>query len=185
MTATIDENKVAWDRKWHHLHIPLSSFTESGSWDNNTWYNPSGKFDWTAVDRFEISTEYPVSAENKLWFDNILVTDKDTSIVRESAIMGIGQTRDQSDLKLKISPNPMSYNTTISYNLNRESFVSVSIFSITGQKICTLLNETQAPGYQTLEWYGRGENGAPVQSGLYICVLKTMEYSVSEKILRY
>lgn len=185
MTATIDGNLVTWDRRWHHVHIPLSSFRESGSWDNNAWYDPSGKFDWTTVDRFEISTEYPVSAGNKLWFDNISVTDKDTAIVRESAIMGIEQTRDQSDLNLKITPNPMSYNTTISYNLTRESFVTVSIFSVTGQKICTLLNKTQAPGYQTLEWHGRGENGSPVQRGLYICVLKTKEYSVSEKILKY
>jgi flagellar hook assembly protein FlgD len=79
----------------------------------------------------------------------------------------------------------MSYNTTISYNLTRESLVTVSIFSVTGQKICTLLNKTQAPGYQTLEWHGRGENGSPVQGGLYICVLKTKEYYVSEKILKY
>jgi flagellar hook assembly protein FlgD len=99
--------------------------------------------------------------------------------------MGIEQTRDQSDLNLKVTPNPMSYNTTISYNLTRESVVSVSIFSVSGQKICTLLNETQAPGYQTLEWHGKGENGAPVQSGLYICLLKTKEYSVSQKILKY
>ena len=185
LTFTIDENIVAWDRKWHHLHIPLSSFRESGSWDNNTWYNPSGKFDWTAIDRFEISTEYPVSAGNKLWFDNIIVTDKDTATVRESGILGIEQTKDQSDLKLKVTPNPMSYTTTISYTLSGGSLVSVSIFSITGQKICTLLNETQAPGPQTLIWHGSSENGAPVQSGLYICVLKTKEYSVSEKILKY
>jgi endoglucanase len=185
MTFTIDGNKVAWDRKWHHLHIPLSSFMETGSWDNNTWYNPSGKFDWTAIDRFEISTEYPVSAGNKLWFDNIIVTDKDTAIVRESEILGIDQPGYQSDLKLKVTPNPMNNASTISYNLSRESLVSVTIFSMTGQKICTLLNGTQTPGPQILIWHGSSENGSPVKSGVYICVLKTNEYSVSEKILKY
>ena len=131
-----------------------------------------------------ISTEYPLTAGKQLWFDNIFITNLDTAIVRESGVLGVEKILAQTKLQLKVTPNPMKYSTIISYNLSEESTLSVSIFSISGQKIRTLLNEIQSPGSQTLIWNGCGDNGAPVQSGLYICVLKTKGYSVSVKIMK-
>ena len=55
---TLDSTKVKYNGEWQHIRIPLKNFTEHGSWDNNTWYIPEGKFDWSAVDRFEIDSEY-------------------------------------------------------------------------------------------------------------------------------
>ena len=183
MGITIDGSNSAWDRKWHHIHIPLTSFNERGAWDDNSWYNPEGKFDWTAIDKLEISTEYPVTSGNQLWFDNIFITNLDTAIVREPRVLGSEKITVQT--QLKVTPNPMKYSATLSYNLSEESPVSVSIFSLTGNKIRMLFNETQSPGYQSLTWDGCGDNGVPVQRGLYICVFKTRGYVISEKIIKY
>lgn len=55
---TIDENEVPADNEWHHLHLPLSDFVEHGSWDDNTWHEPQGLFDWSAIDRLEVVAEH-------------------------------------------------------------------------------------------------------------------------------
>ena len=94
MGFTIDESFAAWDNRWHHVHIALNSFTERGSWDNGTWYNQEGRFDWSRIDRFEVSTEYTGTSGKVLWFDNIHITNLDTAIVRESGTVGIGNVRE-------------------------------------------------------------------------------------------
>jgi endoglucanase len=185
ISFTIDENIAPWDRKWHHIHIPLTSFRESGSYDSNIWYNPEGKFDWKAIDRFEISTEYPVTTANKLWFDNIFITAIDTASIRESGVHGIEKTKDKLSLKLNVNPNPVTYSTTISYSLSEESITSVSIISMTGKKVRNLINEFQLPGVYSILWDGFSDQGAPVPKGMYICVLKSGVSKITSKIIKY
>ena len=96
MTTTIDETKVKWDNQWHLVRIPLKNFTEQGAWDNNTWYNPQGKFDWKAVDRLEIVSEQSALQNVKLWFDQIQVTNLTTTTVAKV----------EDHLELKTFPNP-------------------------------------------------------------------------------
>jgi endoglucanase len=73
MNATIDQGLAAWDGQWHHVQIPLWSFVDGGSWDN-AWFPPPGLFDWSAVDRFEIVSEYHDFVGMQFWFDDIRVT---------------------------------------------------------------------------------------------------------------
>ncbi len=75
MRTTIDQTKAAWDGQWHRVQIPLRSFTEHGSWDDNAWFNPQGLYDWAAVDRFEIVAEHHDLVGMQFWFDDIHVTD--------------------------------------------------------------------------------------------------------------
>ena len=74
MTATIDQKYGLGDGQWHHLQIPLRSFVDRGSWDNNTWFIPKGLFDWSAVSRFEIVSEYHDFVGMQFWFDEIRIT---------------------------------------------------------------------------------------------------------------
>ncbi len=74
MRYRIDQNTAVLDGQWNHLHIPLDTFTEHGSWDNG-WYNPTGKFDWTAIDHFEFVAEYNDLDEIHFYFDNIRIVE--------------------------------------------------------------------------------------------------------------
>ena len=74
MRMRIDEGRAAWDGTWHHVRIPLADFREQGSWDNG-WFNPKGLFNWTAVDRFEIVSEYHALKGIQFWFDDIRVIE--------------------------------------------------------------------------------------------------------------
>jgi endoglucanase len=184
MGATIDETSAAWDRKWHHVRIPLTGFTERGAWDNGTWYNSEGKFDWKSVDKLEISTEYPGTTGKQIWFDNIHITDLDTAIVRELGVVGVERISEQPGLHLKVTPNPMYSSAAISYTLSGESHITISILSLTGLKIRSLVNEIQGAGYQSFTWDGCNDNGVPAQHGIYICLLTTSEYVVTTKIIK-
>lgn len=181
---TIDDSNVTWDMKWHHLYIPLSSFNERGSWDNGTWFNAQNKFDWSAVDKFEISTEFPVTTGKALWFDNIHITNRDSAIVREFGVMGIEENSLQILTKIKISPNPMENSAVISYTLETESRIDVGIFSLTGIKVRSLSSGSQLPGYQSIVWNGYDDSGVWAQPGLYICVVRAPGYMMSGKILK-
>jgi endoglucanase len=75
MRYAIDQNVAVWDGQWNHLQIPLNEFFEQGSWDNDSWYNPVGAFDWTATERFEIVTEYGDLEGIHFYFDDIRVLD--------------------------------------------------------------------------------------------------------------
>jgi endoglucanase len=74
MGAAIDSKTAPWDGQWHRVSIPLKSFVERGSWDN-AWFNPVGAFNWAAVDRFEIVSEYHDWVGMQFWFDDLRVTD--------------------------------------------------------------------------------------------------------------
>jgi len=74
MGTAIDASVAPWDGQWHRVQIPLSDFKDRGAWDN-AWFNPKGAFDWSAVDRFEIVSEYHDFVGMQFWFDEIRVTD--------------------------------------------------------------------------------------------------------------
>lgn len=69
-------------------------------------------------------------------------------------------------------PNPFNPTTTIEFSLEKQGDVSLDIFNITGQKVCTLESSVMAPGTHSVVWNGRDGNGIPVSSGVYICRLK-------------
>jgi hypothetical protein len=75
MRYTIDRNIAGWNGQWNHLRIPLNRFFEHGSWDNDRWYDSIGAFDWSAIDRFEIVSEYGDLKSTHLYFDDIRVLD--------------------------------------------------------------------------------------------------------------
>jgi endoglucanase len=184
MGRTISGNDAAWDRKWHHVHIPLTSLEEKGSWDNNQWYNPAGKFDWSAADRLEISMESTASTGVHIWFDNIHITDRDTAIVREVGELGIEPVIDQGPFKLKIKPNPVETSSEISYYLPSESRISIELYSLTGSKVATLATGTEIPGDHIIYWHGDDNSGRPLPRGIYICIIEADKKREFLKIIK-
>ena len=79
--ATIDQTIAPWDGQWHHVQIPLQSFVDGGSWDN-TWFPPPGSFDWSAVDCFQIVSEYHDFVGMQFWFDDIRIAPAPGSRLR-------------------------------------------------------------------------------------------------------
>lgn len=80
-------------------------------------------------------------------------------------------------------PNPFNPETTIKYSLKHESDVQITIYNSLGQKIRTLLTETQAAGNHHVVWNGRNENGKLVSSGIYFFLVSTPEFQETHKMI--
>lgn len=55
MGLELDDFDVSWDGSWNRIYVPLANLQEQGAWDDGEWFNAEGRFDWSAVDRLEIS----------------------------------------------------------------------------------------------------------------------------------
>lgn len=183
--SVVDGSMATWDRKWHHVRIPLSTFTEQGSWDVDTWYTPQNKFDWTKIDNFEISTEWAEIIGKKVWFDNIHISDLDTAIVRVTDALGIERNYGYGNIEVKIAPNPMNEIAEISFDLQSESAVKVNIYSISGVIIRSMHDQICNPGKSTFTWDSRTDNGYEAGPGIYICKVEASAFTGTARIVKF
>ena len=80
-------------------------------------------------------------------------------------------------------PNPFNPETTISYDLNGESIVILTIYDLSGQIIRTLVNDqAMSAGHYKSVWDGRDESGAKVASGVYFYQLRAGEFIAKKKM---
>ena len=85
-------------------------------------------------------------------------------------------------------PNPVSLavksaETTIKYQLPKNSFVTLKVFDILGREMVTLVNASQAPGYYNVAWNGRNTAGQLVPGGIYICRLQAGSFERVMKMM--
>ena len=80
-------------------------------------------------------------------------------------------------------PNPFNPITTINYQLPKESFVTMSIYNLLGQKITDLVSEAKGEGYHSFLWNGTNDFGESVASGVYIYSISTDEFHCFKKLV--
>ncbi len=79
-------------------------------------------------------------------------------------------------------PNPFNQSTTIAYSLPTTSDVELTVYSILGRHIGTLVQEKQAAGRYRLKFNGTDADGLPLPSGVYLLSLKTKGFDKMIKI---
>ncbi len=75
-------------------------------------------------------------------------------------------------------PNPFNPNTIIRYAIPGKSYVLLSIYSLTGQHIATLVDGQKPPGVYDINF-----DGTHLSSGIYICRLIVDGRAVSSKMV--
>jgi len=75
-------------------------------------------------------------------------------------------------------PNPFNPKTVISYRLPIASYVELTIYSIIGQKVTTLISKQQPAGNYKFEW-----DAEHFASGVYIYKLHTEKFTAFRKLL--
>jgi len=65
-------------------------------------------------------------------------------------------------------PNPFNPATTIRYHLDTQSFVTLEIYTILGQKVTTLVNDEIQAGIHQVEFDSGNVRGRSLSSGVYI-----------------
>jgi endo-1,4-beta-xylanase len=80
-------------------------------------------------------------------------------------------------------PNPFNPTTLIRYGLPRSSLVRLTIYSILGTKIRTLVDATQAAGEHTVVWDAKDDHDNNVASGIYFYRLGMENSLLSRKMM--
>ena len=80
-------------------------------------------------------------------------------------------------------PNPFNPVTRITYQMPEDSYVSVAIFNLTGQKIADLIQGQKTIGFHSVYWNGKNNYGKTVISGLYFYQMKTENFSKTLKLM--
>ena len=81
------------------------------------------------------------------------------------------------------TPNPFTTRTAINYAIPEITSVNISVYNIAGEKIIILLDESKQPGYHTVYWNGRDENGVEVSNGVYFYKISANHYSTMKKLI--
>ncbi|RJQ61100.1 MAG: T9SS C-terminal target domain-containing protein [Stygiobacter sp.] len=75
-------------------------------------------------------------------------------------------------------PNPFNPTTKINYQLAQDGLVELKIYDLLGREVAVLLNEFKTAGYYKVDF-----DANILSSGIYICSLKTNDFSKSIKLI--
>jgi ligand-binding sensor domain-containing protein len=80
-------------------------------------------------------------------------------------------------------PNPFNPLTTIRFYLNQKAMTDLVIYSVSGQKIRTLVSGEMSAGMHSVLWNSRDDHGQPVSSGVYLYRLESGGKAETRKML--
>ena len=123
-----------------------------------------------AVDQYDNLSD--ISNYDYVW---VMPTDKD--------VVNYSVTLTPANFELfQNYPNPFNPTTTINYALPRDGNVTISIYSVNGEKVKTVLNQFMEKGFHTVEWNGTNQNGSPASTGIYIYELIAGDQRLAKKM---
>ncbi len=81
-------------------------------------------------------------------------------------------------------PNPFNPVTTVKYEVPPPGgVIKVAIYNVGGQVIKTILNGHQPPGFYTITWDGKSDEGVPVASGVYFVQMRAKGFRETKKLV--
>jgi hypothetical protein len=124
------------------------------------------------ISRANLDNLSDISNYDYVW---VMPTDKD--------IVNFSVTLTPANFELfQNYPNPFNPTTTINYALPRDGNVTISIYSVNGEKVKSVLNQFMEKGFHTVEWNGTNQNGSPVSTGIYIYELIAGDQRLAKKM---
>lgn len=75
-------------------------------------------------------------------------------------------------------PNPFNSVTNFKYAVATDEFVTLKVYDITGNEICTLVNEKKTAGTYEIAW-----NASAFRSGIYFSKLSVGNTVISKKLI--
>ena len=79
-------------------------------------------------------------------------------------------------------PNPFNPQTTFTFRIPQDAFVTIRIYDILGNYIKEIMAEEKKAGCYNMTWDGRDNHGEAVPTGLYIYHMRANSFSASKKM---
>jgi hypothetical protein len=80
-------------------------------------------------------------------------------------------------------PNPFNPSTEIRFAVAKESNVRLSVYSLSGELVATVLNGTLSAGNYRISWNGTTDAGTAVSSGVYLYRLQAGDFVSTRKMV--
>ena len=80
-------------------------------------------------------------------------------------------------------PNPFNPVTKINFSLAKMSFVNITVFDISGNKIKGLINSNYRPGKGSIQWNATNEQGESVSAGVYFYRIQAGDFVDTKKMI--
>jgi predicted CXXCH cytochrome family protein len=80
-------------------------------------------------------------------------------------------------------PNPFNPTTEIRFALPSASHVRLSVYTVSGELVATLVNEEMNAGYYNVTWNGTSTGGVQVSSGLYLYRIQAGDFVQTMKMV--
>ncbi len=99
--------------------------------------------------------------------------------------VGINDNYEYDNYDISIAfPNPFSNQITISFYIDFDSFVSLSVYDLSGKVVNTILANNLTSGQHNIIWNGKDSAGKDLPSGFYIYEIKTNKGNLRRKIAK-
>ncbi len=149
------------------INNEAGEFTFSDSVGCFQYKLPAGIYDVYAERVFfDDAVEYQIEVFDEV-FTQLDIPMSETVEIDNNEIIPLND-----NLNLTNYPNPFNPETIISFSIQSDINIELSIFNIKGQKVTTLINEQMQKGKHSTVWSGCDQNGHQVSSGIYFYKLK-------------
>ena len=144
-------------------------------------------------DYFDISqdrsvlTSYAETGQIQIWDGNALLPSQAVAVEPGGKqIVILGEVK--RNQLLQNFPNPFNPETWIPFRLTDERYVTIHIYSPTGQLVRRLSSGIMPAGdyssqSKAIYWDGRNQTGEPVSSGVYLYTINAGDFSATRKML--
>ncbi len=141
---------------------PLQADLDAMTWNLIWWQTP-----WTYGDKLTVKYTNPVTSADTFFFSTKLETKE----------------QPETFVLYQNYPNPFNSGTKIKYFLSEAKPVTLTVYNLLGQKVRTLVNESQTAGFQFTRWNGTNSFGQAAASGVYFYQLRIGNLHLSKKLL--
>jgi hypothetical protein len=105
-------------------------------------------------------------------------------VIGKYAALAVDETTIPDEYSLNQNyPNPFNPTTRIQYSLPKAGLVQISIYTLMGQKIATLVNRNMDAGQYIITWHAMNDQGRKVPSGIYFYTLESGSYRSIKKLV--
>ena len=80
-------------------------------------------------------------------------------------------------------PNPFNPITTLRYELQKDSFVNITVYDILGNVVNNLIDANQSSGYNAIQWNATNNKGQTVSAGVYLYSIEAGEFRKTKKMI--
>ncbi|MCF7918660.1 MAG: right-handed parallel beta-helix repeat-containing protein [Candidatus Cloacimonetes bacterium] len=120
--------------------------------------------------------------------EQLLLTENESYITQLliSITLPVENTENEIPLATALGnnyPNPFNPVTTIPYQISEKGQVIIDIYNIKGQKVVSLVDEMQEPGYYQAIWQGNDAHQNSVSAGVYFYQLRAGKTVIIRKMV--